>query len=174
MRLTHEAVDRTFRRESGRAVATLIRVLGDFDRAEEAVQEAFVVALERWPRDGLPDNPGAWITTTARHRAIDRLRRERVGQQKAEAAGAVRALEAMGADEMPEIPDDRLRLIFTCCHPSLPLEARVALTLRTVGGLSTREIATAFLASEPTVAQRLGAGQAQDPRRGHPLPGATA
>ena len=152
---SEEAVDLAFRRESGRAVATLIRVLGDFDLAEDAVQEAFIVALERWPRDGVPDNPGAWITTTARNRAIDRLRRDQVGRKKAEATEAMRALETMGEDETPEIGDDRLRLIFTCCHPALPLESRVALTLRTVGGLSTREIANAFLSPEPTVAQRL-------------------
>jgi RNA polymerase sigma-70 factor (ECF subfamily) len=150
-----QTVERTFRRESGRAVATLIRVLGDFDLAEDAVQDAFIVALERWPRDGIPDNPGAWITTTARNRAIDRLRRERVGRQKAEAAEAVGALQALDEDQMFEIPDDRLRLIFTCCHPALPIDSRVALTLRTVGGLSTREIARAFLAPESTVAQRL-------------------
>ena len=152
-RSTEEVVDRVFRRESGRAVATLIRVLGDFDLAEEAVQDAFLTALERWPADGVPDNPGAWITTTARNRAIDRLRREKVGQAKAETADRLRALDAI--DEMHEIPDDRLRLIFTCCHPALAIDARVALTLRTVGGLSTREIARAFLAPEPTIAQRL-------------------
>jgi RNA polymerase sigma-70 factor (ECF subfamily) len=152
---TDEVVDRLFRRESGRAVAALIRALGSFDLAEDAVQEAFVVALERWPGEGLPDNPGAWITTTARNRAIDRIRRTQVGQDKAEAAEQLRALESLDADEMHEIPDERLRLIFTCCHPALPMEARVALTLRTVGGLSTREIARAFLSSESTVAQRL-------------------
>jgi RNA polymerase sigma-70 factor (ECF subfamily) len=152
---TDQIVDRIFRRESGRAVATLIRVLGDFDLAEEAVQDAFAAALERWPHDGVPDNPGAWITTTARNRAIDRLRREKVGRQKTETAEAMRALEGLGEEVMAEIPDDRLRLIFTCCHPALPLESRVALTLRTVGGLTTREIARAFLSSEPTVAQRL-------------------
>jgi RNA polymerase sigma-70 factor (ECF subfamily) len=152
-RSTGEVVDRVFRRESGRAVATLIRVLGDFDLAEEAVQDAFLTALERWPTDGVPDNPGAWITTTARNRAIDRLRRAKVGAAKAETADRLRALDAI--DEMHEIPDDRLRLIFTCCHPALPIDARVALTLRTVGGLSTREIARAFLASEPAIAQRL-------------------
>ena len=151
--VTAETVDLLFRRESGRTVATLIRVLGDFDLAEEAVQEAFATALERWPRDGLPDNPGAWITTTARNRAIDRLRRERVGREKTEAIAGLRALG--GEAEMHEIPDDRLRLIFTCCHPALSMEARVGLTLRTVGGLSTRQIARAFLEPEPTVAQRL-------------------
>ena len=129
--------------------------MGDFDLAEEAVQDAFAVAIERWPRDGIPDNPGAWITTTARNRAIDRLRRERVGAGKAEDATRLQELGAMADDEMHEIPDERLRLIFTCCHPALAADARVALTLRTVGGLSTREISRAFLTPEPTVAQRL-------------------
>jgi RNA polymerase sigma-70 factor (ECF subfamily) len=150
---TAEVLEQTFRRESGRAVAALIRAVHDFDLAEEAVQDAFATALERWPRDGVPDNPGAWITTTARNRAIDRLRRERVGREKAE---AIAGLEALGGDtDMHEIPDERLRLIFTCCHPALAMESRVALTLRTVGGLSTRQIARAFLEPEPTVAQRL-------------------
>jgi len=150
-----EVVDRLFRRESGRAVATLIRILGDFDLAEEAVQEAFAVALTRWPAEGVPDNPGAWITTTARNRAIDRVRRERRRQEKTEDAQRLHDLQALDDDDMHEIPDDRLRLIFTCCHPALPMESRVALTLRTVGGLSTREIARAFVASEPTIQQRL-------------------
>jgi RNA polymerase sigma-70 factor (ECF subfamily) len=110
------------------------------------------VALERWPRDGVPDNPGAWIVTTARNRAIDRLRRNRVGRDKTE---GLAGLEALQVDEMHEIPDERLRLIFTCCHPALSIDARVALTLRTVGGLTTREIARAFLQPEATVAQRL-------------------
>ena len=149
-----EVVDRLFRRESGRAVATLIRVLGDFDLAEEAVQEAFAVALQRWPTEGVPDNPGAWITTTARNRAIDRLRRERRRLEKTDDAQRLHDLQALGED-MHEIPDDRLRLIFTCCHPALPMESRVALTLRTVGGLSTLEIARAFVATEPTIQQRL-------------------
>jgi RNA polymerase sigma-70 factor (ECF subfamily) len=115
------------------------------------------VALERWPKDGLPDNPGAWITRTARNKAIDRLRRERTLRTKTEALAQLQTLEpdAAGSAEMLEIQDDRLRLIFTCCHPALPQEARVALTLRTLGGLSTREIARAFMVSEPTVAQRL-------------------
>ena len=139
-------VDRLFRRESGRTVASLIRVLGDFDLAEEAVQEAFVVALERWPADGVPAKPGAWITTTARNKAIDRLRRARVLEQK---AAMVAGLEALRAEESePEgLPDDRLRLMFTCCHPALTAEARVALTLRTLGGLSTLEIARASAVS---------------------------
>jgi RNA polymerase sigma-70 factor (ECF subfamily) len=122
--------------------------------AEEAVQDAFVQALRTWPKRGVPNNPVAWITLTARNKAIDRLRRERVGAVKAEQAEELRALEAMG-DDVHQIPDERLRLIFTCCHPALPMEARVALTLRTVGGLSSREIARAFLLSEPTVQQRL-------------------
>jgi RNA polymerase sigma-70 factor, ECF subfamily len=151
---TGQVVDRLFRAESGRVVATLIRVLGDFELAEEAVQDAFATALERWPRDGVPHNPGAWITTVARNRAIDRLRRDARLSEKAETLERVSALEGMG-DDMTSIPDDRLRLIFTCCHPALPLQARVALTLRTVGGLSTRQIARAFLQPEPTVAQRL-------------------
>jgi RNA polymerase sigma-70 factor, ECF subfamily len=146
-------VERVFREESGQAVATLIRVLGDFDLAEEAVQEAFVVAVERWPVAGVPDRPGAWITTTARNRAIDRLRRER---GLAERRAALALLEAARQEtEMHTIADDRLRLIFTCCHPALAPEARVALTLRTLGGLSTPEIARAFMVPEATMAQRL-------------------
>ncbi len=141
-------------------LATLIRVLRDFDLAEEAVQEAFATALERWPRDGVPDNPGAWITTTARNRAIDRIRRERLARDKVVLIRAQQELHSMDREEegggmLGGLMDDRLRLIFTCCHPALPLEARVALTLRTLGGLSTREIARAFLVSEPTIAQRL-------------------
>ncbi len=153
-------VDRTFRQESGRAVATLIRVLGDFDLAEEAVQEAFVVALERWPRDGVPSNPGAWITQVARNRAIDRLRRARNLREKTEQLEGLEALrppELSPAEQVvsEEIEDDRLRLIFTCCHPALAQDARVGLTLRTLGGLSTAEIASAFLVPETTMAQRL-------------------
>ncbi len=155
-------VDRLFREESGRAVATLIRLTGDFDLAEDAVQEAFIVALERWPRDGLPRNPGAWITTTARNRAIDRLRRARRLAEKealiargAELETEPAAFEPGEEQPMSPIADDRLRLIFTCCHPALPIEARVGLTLRTLGGLTTPEIARAFLVPEPTLAQRL-------------------
>jgi RNA polymerase sigma-70 factor (ECF subfamily) len=136
-------------------VATLIRVLGDFDLAEEAVQEAFVVALERWPRHGIPDNPGAWITTTARNKAIDRIRRERRLEEKREALARLEALRTEETVDVPTIGDDRLRLIFTCCHPALATEAQVALTLRTLGGLRTPEIARAFLVPEPTMAQRL-------------------
>jgi RNA polymerase sigma-70 factor (ECF subfamily) len=148
------ALERSFRQGSGRAIAALIRVTGDFDLAEEAVQDAFEVALRTWPGRGVPDNPEAWIVTTARNRAIDKLRRERVGRAKTEAAAQIAELETIGAD-VQEIPDDRLRLLFTCCHPALAMDARVALTLRTVAGLSTREIARAFLVPEPTLGQRL-------------------
>ena len=127
---------------------------GSFELAEEAVQDAFEQALRTWPERGLPHNPGAWLITTARNRAIDRLRRGRVGAVKEVQAEEVRALEMLGSDDQ-QIPDERLRLIFTCCHPALAMEARVALTLRTVGGLSSREIARAFLISEPTIQQRL-------------------
>jgi RNA polymerase sigma-70 factor (ECF subfamily) len=138
-------------------VATLIRILGDFDLAEDAVQEAFAEALRTWPSRGVPATPGAWITTTARNRAIDRIRRERTLRQKNVALARVAELEALAADEtdVSGIPDDRLRLIFTCCHPSLPLDARVALTLKTLGGLSTGEIARAFLVAETAMAQRI-------------------
>ena len=138
-------------------VATLIRVTKDFDLAEEAVQEAFAAALERWPTSGVPPNPGAWITATARNRAIDRLRRENTLAHRTAALRRIAELEALGGDEsdMSAIPDDRLRLIFTCCHPALAPEARVALTLRTLGGLTTTEIARTFLTSEPAMAQRL-------------------
>jgi RNA polymerase sigma-70 factor, ECF subfamily len=138
-------------------VATLIRVLGDFDLAEEAVQEAFVVALERWSRHGVPDNPAAWITTTARNKAIDRIRRERRLAEKRDAFAQLEALRALPEDPVDPtaIQDDRLRLIFTCCHPALAVDAQVALTLRTLGGLRTPEIARAFLVPEATMSQRL-------------------
>jgi len=136
-------------------VATLIRVLGDFDLAEDAVQEAFVVAMERWPSDGVPHNPGAWIVTTARNRAIDRLRRERRLRKGGDLLAALEATTPLAEDKTTDVPDDRLRLIFTCCHPALAPEARVALTLRTLGGLTTPEIARAFLTSEPAMAQRI-------------------
>lgn len=158
----HDVVDRVFRDEQARAVATLIRVLGDFDLAEEAVQDAFISALETWPQRGVPDNPGAWITTTARNRAIDRLRRRKRLTEKTEALAREASIEAdlhaieagLPEDAVP-IADDRLRLIFTCCHPALAMDARVALTLRTLGGLTTPEIARAFLVPESTLAQRL-------------------
>jgi RNA polymerase sigma-70 factor (ECF subfamily) len=140
-------------------VATLIRVTGDFDLAEEAVQEAFVVALERWPREGPPANPGAWITQVARNRAIDRLRREGVLRDKLAVLQHLEELQAEPpsgpGERLGEIEDDRLRLIFTCCHPALAIEARVALTLRSLGGLSTAEIARAFLSGESAMAQRI-------------------
>jgi RNA polymerase sigma-70 factor, ECF subfamily len=150
-------VEQVFRHESGRAVATLIRVLGDFDRAEEAVQDAFLVALERWPSAGVPSNPGAWIVTAARNKAIDRLRRERRLAQKQVELAQLMTLDPGEPDRQnrSSVVDDRLRLIFTCCHPALSPEARVALTLRTLGGLQTAEIARAFLVPEPTMAQRL-------------------
>jgi RNA polymerase sigma-70 factor (ECF subfamily) len=149
-----EVVDQAYRDDTGRAVATLIRVTRDFDLAEEAWQEACEQALRTWPQRGVPRDPTAWLFTAARNRAIDRLRRERVGREKTAAALQIAELEAMG-DDMHEIPDDRLRLLFTCCHPALALDAQVALTLRTVAGLTTREIARAFLVPEPTLGQRL-------------------
>jgi RNA polymerase sigma-70 factor (ECF subfamily) len=147
-------VERTFREEWGSAVAILTRVLGDLELAEDAVQDAFATALERWPRDGVPRTPGAWIVTTARNRAIDRIRREKVFRQKAEAIGRLQELP-VEEDDVSAIPDERLALVFTCCHPALAAESRVALTLREVGGLTTGEIARAFLVGEAAMAQRL-------------------
>ena len=149
-----ETVGAVFREEWGRAVAVLTRVLGDLDRAEDAVQDAFTIALERWPHDGTPANPAAWVITTARNRAIDRLRRERSFARKAELLARLESLPAE-EDDVSSIPDDRLALMFTCCHPALGAEARVALTLREVAGLTTTEIARAFLVAEPAMAQRL-------------------
>jgi RNA polymerase sigma-70 factor (ECF subfamily) len=147
-------LERVFREERGRVVATLIRLCGDIDVAEEAVQEAFAIAVERWPERGLPANPGGWILTTARRRAIDRLRRESTRHDR-----QVHAVRLHERDDTPEevgpVQDDRLRLMFTCCHPALAPEAQVALTLRLLGGLETGEIARAFLVPEPTMAQRL-------------------
>jgi RNA polymerase sigma-70 factor (ECF subfamily) len=150
-------VGRIFREESGRSLAALIGVFGDIDLAEDAVQEAFAVALGKWPGDGVPPNPGGWITTTARHQAIDRLRRESRGR---ELLSEVAVLSAGSDDagrpqEVGPVPDDRLRLIFTCCHPALSTQAQVALTLRLLGGLSTKEVARSFLVAEPTMARRL-------------------
>jgi len=147
-------VGSVFREEWGRAVAALTRVLGDMQLAEDAVQDAFTTALERWPREGAPANPGAWIITAARNRAVDRLRREQVFSRKAELLARLQALPAEEDDVSP-IPDDRLALVFTCCHPALAGESRVALTLREVAGLTTTEIAHAFLVAEPAMAQRL-------------------
>ncbi len=145
-------LSRTFREESARSIATLVRIFGDIDLAEDAVQEAFAIAMRKWPVMGVPPNPGAWITTTARHRAIDHLRRE---SRRRELLEQVVASEAPGGEEPGPVHDDRLRLIFTCCHPALSTEARIALTLRLLGGLSTADVARAFLVTEPTMAKRL-------------------
>jgi len=146
-------VEQTFREEFGRAVATLVRLFGDIDVAEEAVQEAFVVALRRWPEAGVPPNPGGWIVTTARNKAIDRLRREASRDNRQDQAALVHHRDA--PPEVGPVHDDRLRLVFTCCHPALAPSAQVALTLRLLGGLETSEIARAFLVPEATMAQRL-------------------
>ena len=146
-------VEQAFREHWGRVLAALIGFLGDFDLAEEAAQEAFAIAAERWPRDGVPAHPGAWLVATGRNRAIDRLRRDRTRAAK------TRLLEVPDTAEAPmdetTFPDERLELVFTCCHPALALDAQVALTLRTLGGLTTQEIAEAFLVPEATMAQRL-------------------
>ncbi len=148
------AVAEAFQAEWGRVVATLVRLTGDWDLAEECAQDAFATALERWPRDGIPRRPGAWLTTVARHRAVDRVRRARMGASKTrEVAVMATGEEELAPDE--DVPDDRLRLMFTCCHPALSFEAQVALTLRTLAGMTTNEIARAFLVPEPTMAQRL-------------------
>ena len=149
------AVDALYRSDWGRIVATLIRLYGDFDIAEESAQEAFAAAVDRWPTEGVPEFPRAWIIQTAKHKAIDRLRRQTNLNEKLESyAQLIETVEEPTYDT-DEIPDDRLRLIFTCCHPALALEAQVALTLRTLGGLETDEIARAFLVPVPTMAQRL-------------------
>ena len=151
-------VAEVFRLEYARVVASVLRIVRDIDVAEEVVQEAFAQALDHWPAHGTPDRPGAWLLTTARRRALDRLRRARRADAHAESLAYETGLGATGGPDVadPEtIPDDRLRLIFTCCHPALPADSRVALTLRLVGGLSTLEIARAFLVPEPTIAQRL-------------------
>ncbi len=165
--MTHPAVERAFREDWGRVLAALIGFLGDFDLAEEAAQDAFALAAERWSADGAPANPAGWLVTTARNRAIDRIRRRRVladktGQLQAEQDAEQRRTTADPADDLiaamddpTSIKDERLELIFTCCHPALATEAQVALTLRTLGGLTTEEIARAFLVPEATMAQRL-------------------
>jgi RNA polymerase sigma-70 factor, ECF subfamily len=172
MSITHEVVERVYREEWGRILATLIRIVGDFDLAEDALQDTFVKALERWPADGLPDNPAAWITRAARNRLIDRLRRMRSAPVVyLEEASLDRFAATDRLDDYPtasaidtemfeqaldsSLEDDRLRLIFTCCHPALKIEAQVALTLRTLGGLTTEEIARAFLLPAATIAQRI-------------------
>jgi RNA polymerase sigma-70 factor (ECF subfamily) len=160
-------LEQVFRDEWGRVLASLIGFLGDFDLAEEAVQEAFVVAAERWSRDGIPVNPGAWLVVTARNRAIDRIRRERWLADK------TRLLEVAEAtvDEIDDavIEDERLELIFTCCHPALAVEAQVALTLRALGGMSTEEIARAFLVSEETMKRRLSRAKVKIRQAGIPF-----
>jgi RNA polymerase sigma-70 factor (ECF subfamily) len=152
-------IERVFREEYGRSVSVLVRLFGDIEMAEEAVQDAFTVASERWPAAGLPPSPVGWIITTARNRAIDRLRREAPRADLHAQAARLRGVDEVTASEADEeggaVPDDRLRLIFTCCHPTLGAGAQVALTLRLLGGLSTTEIARAFLVPEPTMAQRL-------------------
>jgi RNA polymerase sigma-70 factor (ECF subfamily) len=156
-RLDRAEVGRIFREESGRSLATLIRVVGDIDLAEDAVQEAFAVALRKWPAEGLPPNPGGWITTTARNRALDRLRRESRGRELLSQVAVLLPddQEPDMAEEVGVVQDDRLRLIFTCCHPALSTQAQVALTLRLLGGLSTTQVARSFLVAEPTMARRL-------------------
>jgi len=146
-------LDQVFREEWGRVLATLVRFLGDFDLAEEAAQEAFAIAADRWQREGIPSNPRAWLMTTARNRATDRIRRGQILTAKLDLLAAADRSEV--PMNTPVFPDERLELIFTCCHPALAVEAQVALTLRTVAGLSTDEIARAFLVPEPTMAQRL-------------------
>lgn len=166
-----QAVAGAFRREWGQVVATLIRLTGDWDLAEECAQDAFALAVQRWPRDGIPDRTGAWLTTAARNRAIDRLRRDAVGAAKLREV----ALLAAAGTGVPDggvaasgVPDDRLRLMFTCCHPALALESRVALTLRTLAGLTTAEIARAFLVPEQTMAKRLVRAKQKIRRAGIP------
>jgi RNA polymerase sigma-70 factor (ECF subfamily) len=155
----HDEAGRVFREHSGRVLASLIRQLGDFDRAEDALQDAFTRALEVWPSRGIPENPAAWLVTTARNRAIDRIRREARFAGKSEELRHTLELETLSAPaaahEEEDVIDDRLRLMFTACHPALSLESRVALTLKTLGGLTTGEIAHAFLVPETTMAQRL-------------------
>jgi RNA polymerase sigma-70 factor (ECF subfamily) len=153
------SLEQTFREQSGYVLAALIGFLGDIDLAEEAAQEAYVIAAERWPRDGVPASPGVWLVTTARRRAIDRIRRDRARAAKTRLletpATTTTAEAALDAMDEATISDERLELVFTCCHPALAPEAQVALTLRTLGGMSTGEIARAFLVSEATMAQRL-------------------
>ncbi|GAC1358496.1 MAG: RNA polymerase sigma factor [Ktedonobacteraceae bacterium] len=153
----HQSIEHIFRQEAGRVRATLIGSLRDFELAEDVLQEAFIMALEHWPHDGVPTNPAAWLLTIARRKAIDRLRRMTVLARKQEQLQSLVELEqqSSAAPLAETFPDDRLKLIFTCCHPALNLEARVALTLHTLGGLTTPEIAYAFLVPEPTMAQRL-------------------
>ena len=153
--LPSSEIERVFREEYGRAVSVLVRVCGDIDTAEEAVQDAFTAAVERWPNAGVPPNPAGWIITTARNRAIDRFRRESTRDDRHTAAMLLEEPGDSEKDEEVAVRDDQLRLIFTCCHPALGTSVQVALTLRLLGGLTTPEIARAFLVPEATMAQRL-------------------
>jgi RNA polymerase sigma-70 factor (ECF subfamily) len=149
------AIAEAFHEEWGKVVATLIRLTGDWDLAEEGAQDAFVRAAERWPLEGVPRRPGAWLTTVARHRALDLIRRGQLGTSKLKELAVMNSTDDISDAAVGDVPDDRLRLMFTCCHPALAFEAQVALTLRTLAGMTTAEIARAFLVPEPTMAQRL-------------------
>ena len=162
---TDSQIEKTFREEHGRVIATLISQLGDFELAEDALQDALVNALERWKVDGVPRNPGAWLTTVAKRRAIDRLRRSGFEEYSAPIPASLEQEEPEMDDSLP---DDRLKLMFTCCHPALSIEAQVALTLHTIGGLSTQEIARAFLVSVPTMSQRLARARSKIRNAGIP------
>ena len=166
----HQVIEKTFRQESGRVFATLINLVKDFEVAEDILQDAFMTALERWPTKGIPRNPAAWLTTVARRKAIDRFRRDQNLEQKAAILQHLLEVDQQTPEAPPleAIPDDRLALIFTCCHPALSMEARVALTLKTLGGLTTSEIAKAFLIPETTMAQRLVRAKRKIKRAGIP------
>lgn len=174
-------IEQVYRDESARILATLIRLLGDFDLAEEVTQEAFAVAVEQWPRQGVPENPRAWLVSTARNKAVDLIRRRMRFEKKQdelqrftrvrEQLALAPASDGEGQSEDAMLSDDRLRLIFTCCHPALQTESQVALTLRTLCGLSTEEIAKAFLAPGTHHGPASSPGKRKDTRRPHPLPG---